>query len=98
VRRTPAHSGIPYDPPPGLVAKGFNHLPDFFAKCHVLFGTLATADCGILLHAIAPVLAHIEALVSEHEVPDVRSNEDTDNNITVIVHSQQHDEVSHCEL
>jgi hypothetical protein len=57
-----------------------------------------TANSGILLHAIPATLSNTEALVSEDEVANIRSDEDANDNVPVVIHSQQHDKVRDCKL
>jgi hypothetical protein len=59
---------------------------------------LATADCDVLLHAIFAALTHVEALPPEDEVSEICANEDTDDDVSVVIHGKQHDEVCDSEL
>jgi hypothetical protein len=73
-------------------------LPHDSSKCSVVFGSLAATDSGILLHPVLSTLANTETLVSEDEVPNIRTNEDTNDNVSIVVHGQQHDKVRDREL
>lgn len=59
---------------------------------------LATADRDVPPHAILSALAHVEALPPEDEVSKVCTDEDTDDDISVVVHGEQHDKVCNREL
>jgi len=59
---------------------------------------LATADRDVLLHAIFAALAYVEALPAEDEVSKICANEDADDDVSVVIHCKQHDEVCDCEL
>lgn len=61
-------------------------------------GYLATTDRGVLLHAILTTLPHVEALPPTDEVPKVRADEDANDDVSVVVHGQQHDEVGNRKL
>jgi len=56
---------------------------------------LSTANRGILLHTIIAPTAHIEALPPKDEVSKIRTDEDADDEVPVVIHRQQHDEISH---
>lgn len=71
---------------------------DFCTKCSTVFSPLATTNRSIFLHAILPRLPNSKALVPEDEVPDIRPNEDTDYDVPIVVHGQQHDKVRHRKL
>lgn len=59
---------------------------------------LATADRDVLLHAVFAALAHTEALPPKDEVPEICANEDADDDVSVVVHGKQHDEVCDSKL
>ena len=42
--------------------------------------------------------ARLESIPFEKQIPYKRANEDTDDDITIEIHGQQHDEVRHREL
>lgn len=57
-----------------------------------------TAHSHFLLHAISSAQPPSQTLPPEDEVPDVSPNEDTNDDIPIVVHSQQHDKVRHSKL
>lgn len=59
---------------------------------------LATADGDILLHAILTASTHAEALPPEDEVSKVCADENADDDVSVVIHGEQHDEVGDGEL
>jgi hypothetical protein len=75
-----------------------NTATNFRIKVKTVFGPLATANRSVLLHPILPTLSNSEALIPEDEVPDIRPNKYTNNDIPVVVHCQQHDKVRHGKL
>jgi len=56
---------------------------------------LSTANCSILLHAILAPAAHVEALPPKDEVSKIRTDEDADDKVPVVIHRQQHYKISH---
>lgn len=59
---------------------------------------LPAADGRVLLQPVLPTLSDVEVLPTKDEVSEVRTNEDADDEISVVVHSEQHDKVSDSEL
>lgn len=59
---------------------------------------LTTADGRLLLHTVLATLAYIKALPAEDEVSKISTDEDTDDDVPVVVHGEQHDEVSYGKL
>lgn len=59
---------------------------------------LATANRDVLLHTILSAFTHVEALPTTDEVSKICADEDADNDVSVVVHGEQHDKVCYCEL
>lgn len=59
---------------------------------------LATADRNIFLHAILSAFAHVEALPPEDEVSEICADEDADDDVSVVIHCEQHNEVCNRKL
>lgn len=57
---------------------------------------LTAADGGFL--GSTRLLASAQGLPVEHKGSQVRAEEDADNDVSVVVHGEQHDKVSHSEL
>lgn len=59
---------------------------------------LSTADGNVLLHPIGATSSNAEALPPKDEVANVCADEDTDDEISIVVHGEQHDEVRNSKL
>lgn len=60
--------------------------------------TSTTADSHVLLQAILATLAHIEALPAKDEVTKICADEYTNNYVSIVIHGEEHNEVSDREL
>jgi hypothetical protein len=72
----------------------YNNIPIPNRSCDAI---LSATNCSILLHTILPSVAYAEALPPEYEVTQVCANEDADDEVSVVVHGQQHDKVRDSE-
>lgn len=56
---------------------------------------LSATDRSILLHTVITATAEVEAFPPKDEVAQICTNENANDEVSVIVHSQQHNEVGH---
>jgi hypothetical protein len=56
--------------------------------CNHIFGFLTATHGSVLFHATVPAPTKTETLVSEDEVANVCTNEDADDDVAVVVHSE----------
>lgn len=59
---------------------------------------LSTTDGDILLHAILAALPYVKALPPADKIAKVCADEYTDDNVSVVVHGEQHDKVCYRKL
>ena len=58
----------------------------------------SAANGNLLLHSILSAASNVEALPAKDEVAQIRANEDANDDVSVVVHGQQHDEVGDGKL